>query len=114
MENLCKLLLSLIENPKYLNDVFRFIINHSTKPLNRKDAATPREESIHVDQFFEWLSDFGRDFCNPKHKIHLEGNLLWLSGKIVINLTALPEECGGVVQKVVDKQIRRVNVPSST
>jgi hypothetical protein len=103
MENLCKLLLSLIENPKYLNDVFRFIINHSTKPLNRKDAATPREESIHVDQFFEWLSDFGRDFCNPKHKIHLEGNLLWLSGKIVINLTALPEECGGVVQKVVEE-----------
>jgi hypothetical protein len=103
MEKLCKLLLILIENPKYLNDVFRFIINHSTKPLNRKDAATPNEETIHADHFFEWLSDFGRDFCDPKHKISLEGNLLWLSKKIVINLTALPEECGDAVQQVVEE-----------
>lgn len=62
-------------------------MNHSSNPL---DGRKPQNQ-LDKEVFFDWLEEFAKDFSAPARRIWLEGDLLWFSTKIFLNLRTLPK-----------------------
>lgn len=88
MDNIRHALCRLLEDAAEFEKKFRFIVNHSSNPMEGRRGGAPLDKTM----FFDWLEEFAKDFSAPIIRVCLEGDLLWLSGKIFFNLKSFPED----------------------
>ena len=87
MDDIRRVLCRLLEDGTEFERCFRFIVNHSSNPMEGRQGSASLSKAV----FFDWLEEFAKDFSSPSVRVCLEGDLLWLSGKIFFNLRSFFE-----------------------